>query len=139
VLDLGCGRGAVLTAVAKRLTTGTATGIDLWGAEHDQSGNAREATLANAEIEGVSARVRVETGDMRQLTFADASFDLVVSSLAIHNIPSRAGRAGDRRGIPRPQALKAKPRAPGRHLATAAACRAAESPDAWLHHVEVGG
>src|SRR5215204_744202 len=30
VLDIGCGRGAVLTAVARRLTTGTITGIDIW-------------------------------------------------------------------------------------------------------------
>ena len=30
VLDMGCGRGAVLTAVAKRLQTGRVTGIDLW-------------------------------------------------------------------------------------------------------------
>jgi arsenite methyltransferase len=30
VLDMGCGRGAVLTAVARRLTTGRATGIDIW-------------------------------------------------------------------------------------------------------------
>jgi len=30
VLDMGCGRGAVLIAVARRLTTGRVTGIDLW-------------------------------------------------------------------------------------------------------------
>ena len=41
VLDMGCGRGAVLTAVAQRLTTGRVTGIDLWST-HDQSGNARD-------------------------------------------------------------------------------------------------
>ncbi len=29
VLDMGCGRGAVLTAIARRLTTGTITGIDI--------------------------------------------------------------------------------------------------------------
>ena len=30
VLDMGCGRGAVLTAVARRLTTGRVTGVDIW-------------------------------------------------------------------------------------------------------------
>ena len=30
VLDMGCGRGAVLTAVATRLRTGRVTGVDLW-------------------------------------------------------------------------------------------------------------
>jgi arsenite methyltransferase len=33
------------------------------------------------------------TADMRELPFADASFDLVVSSLAIHNIHAPGGRA----------------------------------------------
>lgn len=92
VLDMGCGRGAVLTAVAARLTSGRVIGIDLWSTR-DQSGNAREVTLRNASLEGVADRVGVETGDMRALPFPDASFDLVVSSLAIHNIPSAVERA----------------------------------------------
>jgi SAM-dependent methyltransferase len=92
VLDMGCGRGAVLTAVAKRLTTGRATGVDLWRSI-DQSGNAPEATMANARLEGVADRIVLETSDMRALPFADASFDLIVSSLAIHNIPGLDGRA----------------------------------------------
>ena len=92
VLDMGCGRGAVLTAVAKRLTTGRATGIDLWRSI-DQSGNAPAATIANAKVEGVADRIALETGDMRKLPFADGSFDVIVSSLAIHNIPGKDGRA----------------------------------------------
>jgi arsenite methyltransferase len=40
----------------------------------------------------VGDRVDVETGDMRALPFPDATFDLVVSSLAIHNIRSNADR-----------------------------------------------
>jgi SAM-dependent methyltransferase len=91
VLDMGCGRGAVLTAVAKRLTTGRATGVDIWST-HDQSGNARDVTLRNASREGVADRLAVETGDMRALPFPDASFDVVVSSLAIHNIKSSDDR-----------------------------------------------
>lgn len=92
VLDMGCGRGAVLTAVAKRLTTGRATGVDLWRSI-DQSGNAPEATMANAKVEGVADRIVLETSDMRKLPFMDAAFDVIVSSLAIHNIPGREGRA----------------------------------------------
>lgn len=88
---MGCGRGAVLTAVARRLTTGRVTGVDIWSTS-DQSGNARDVTLRNASLEGVSDRVQIETGDMRALPCADATFDLVVSSLAIHNIRSNADR-----------------------------------------------
>lgn len=91
VLDLGCGRGAVLVAVAKRLTSGRVTGIDLWSAR-DQSGNARDVTIRNATLEGVQDRIDVRTGDMRSLPFGDAAFDVVVSSLAIHNISSHAAR-----------------------------------------------
>ncbi|MDP8982645.1 MAG: class I SAM-dependent methyltransferase [Acidobacteriota bacterium] len=91
VLDVGCGRGLFLVGAAKRLKTGRATGIDVWRPE-DLSGNRAEAALANAKAEGVGDRVKVETGDARKLPFADRSFDVVVSSLAIHNIPD----AGDR-------------------------------------------
>jgi len=92
VLDMGCGRGAVLVAVARRLTTGRVTGIDLWST-HDQSGNSRDVTIRNASLEGVKDRIVIETGDMRALPFPDASFNVVVSSLAIHNISSNGDRA----------------------------------------------
>ena len=91
VLDMGCGRGAVLTAVARRLTTGRATGIDIWSTK-DQSGNARNVTVLNASLESVGDRVQIGTGDMRALPYSDETFDLVVSSLAIHNIRSNADR-----------------------------------------------
>ena len=91
VLDLGCGRGAVLLHAAKRLDTGRATGVDLWRTQ-DQSGNAEAVTRSNAEAEGVSDRVDLATGDLRALPFEDAGFDLVVSSLALHNIPAAEAR-----------------------------------------------
>jgi arsenite methyltransferase len=90
VLDLGCGRGAVLLAAAKRLPRGRAMGVDLWRA--DQTDNSREATLANAALENVADRVEVHTADMTALPLAGDSVDVVVSNLAIHNIPTRAGR-----------------------------------------------
>jgi arsenite methyltransferase len=90
-LDIGCGRGAVLTAVARRLTRGRVSGVDIWSTK-DQSGNKKDVTLHNAYLEGVGDRVQVETADMRALPYPDATFDLVVSSLAIHNIASIADR-----------------------------------------------
>ena len=91
ILDLGCGRGAVLLMAAQHLTTGRAVGVDLWR-RVDQSGNSAEATRRNAIAEGVADRVELHTGDMTALPFEDNSFDVVVSSLAIHNISGRAGR-----------------------------------------------
>lgn len=91
ILDMGCGRGAVLMLAAQRLTTGRAVGVDLWRGV-DQSGNSAEATRRNAVAEGVADRVEVHTADMTALPFEDNSFDVVVSSVAIHNIRGRAGR-----------------------------------------------
>ena len=90
LLDLGCGRGAVLIAAARRLPTGRAVGADRW--TRDQSGNSPEVTLANAAAAGVADRVEVHTADMTALPFPDGSFDVVTSALAIHNIPTPGGR-----------------------------------------------
>ncbi len=92
VLDVGCGRGLLLIGAARRLTRGKAVGIDLWRSV-DQSGNRPQVTYANARAEGVAERVEIKTGDMRELPYPDSSIDVVVSSLAIHNIPDPAGRA----------------------------------------------
>ena len=48
--------------------------------------------MENARKEAVSDRVRLVTGDMRALPLADRSVDVVLSSLAIHNVQGEAGR-----------------------------------------------
>ncbi len=91
VLDMGCGRGILMNKVAKHLPSGKVVGLDLWQ-KADQSGNSPEATLANARAEGVADRVEIRTGDMRRMPFPGNTFDVVVSSLAIHNIADKEGR-----------------------------------------------
>lgn len=91
VLDIGCGRGLMLIGAAKRLATGKAVGIDVWHAE-DQTGNKPDETIENARLEGVADRVEVQTMDMRSLRFGDASFDVVVSHWAVHNLSRQADR-----------------------------------------------
>lgn len=85
VLDVGCGLGLFLIGAAKRLSTGRAVGVDKWQQE-DLSGNNAAGTLNNAMIEGVADKVEVHTGDARKLPFDDASFNVVLSSMALHNI-----------------------------------------------------
>ncbi|MEV5751105.1 class I SAM-dependent methyltransferase [Actinoallomurus sp. NPDC052308] len=92
LLDLGCGRGAVLLMAAERLTTGRAVGVDLWRTV-DQSGNAMDVTERNSVAEGVRDRIELRTGDMTELPFGDGEFDVVVSNVAVHNIKSAEGRA----------------------------------------------
>jgi arsenite methyltransferase len=91
IIDVGCGRGAVLLMAASLLPTGKAVGVDLWKSS-DQSGNAISVTQRNAELEGVPERIELRTADMQKLPFPDTSFDVVLSSLAIHNIQDPAGR-----------------------------------------------
>jgi SAM-dependent methyltransferase len=100
VLDVGCGRGLLLIGAAKRLKTGKATGVDVWQSDV-LSGNSPEAPLRNAKAEGVENRVKIESADARKLPFGASSFDVVVSSLAIHNIQSGPERAKALREIAR--------------------------------------
>lgn len=100
VLDVGCGRGLLLIGAAQRLTTGKATGIDIWQSE-DLSGNRPEAALENARRAGVAERVQIQTADMRQMPFADNTFDVVLSRAAIHNLYKAGDRAQALREIAR--------------------------------------
>jgi SAM-dependent methyltransferase len=92
VLDAGCGRGLLLIGAAKRLKSGRATGVDIWSTE-DLSDNSSEAPRENAKLEGVADKVRVESGDVRKLVYPEANFDVVLSSLVVHNIAGADERA----------------------------------------------
>ncbi len=90
-LDVGCGRGLLLNGVASALTSGKAFGVDIWSMK-DQSGNSREAALENAKIEETESKIEIVNTDMRSLPFQDGFFDIIVSSLAIHNLKSEEDR-----------------------------------------------
>jgi arsenite methyltransferase len=100
VLDVGAGRGLLLIGAAKRLREGKAVGIDIWNAE-DLSGNGPQALVKNIEIEKVGARTAVKSEDARKMSFDDASFDVVLSNLCLHNIYDAAGRVQACREIAR--------------------------------------
>jgi ubiquinone/menaquinone biosynthesis C-methylase UbiE len=78
--------------LAKLVPHGRAVGLDLWRFA-DQSGNGPQAAHRNLAAEGVSDRSALETGDMTAMPFPDATFDLVASNLAIHNIHGEEGRS----------------------------------------------
>lgn len=86
VLDVGCGTGMLLNGCAQKLTTGKAIGIDLWQQEVAGSTN---TLWENAKAEGVAGKVEYQMMDARHLTFENATFEVVVSSLALHHIGSQ--------------------------------------------------
>jgi SAM-dependent methyltransferase len=93
VLDVGCGNGFLLIEAAKHLTSGSATGIDLWKTNAGEQ--SPEVARRNAHLEGVADRVEIKNADARAMPFADSTFDVIVSSLMLHH----AGGSVDRNQV----------------------------------------
>ena len=91
MLDIGCGRGAVLISAAHRLPQGRATGAN-WRLRH-QTGNSRASAEGNAMVEGVSDRVELVAANARDLPFPPESFDVVLSNLTFSNVHGSQERA----------------------------------------------
>ena len=89
VLDVGCGRGLLLAGAAKRIATlsgtGHATGIDVWS-NVDMGGNSAAATQHNLDLEGISDYCTLLSQPAQEMSFPDATFDVIVSNLCLHNI-----------------------------------------------------
>jgi SAM-dependent methyltransferase len=100
VLDVGTGRGLLMVGAAHRLSGGRSIGTDVWRAS-DLSGNQAAAAEKNAALEGVADRCEVRNDDARRMEFPDASFDVVLSNLCLHNIHGAEGRATACREIAR--------------------------------------
>ena len=81
----------LLALHAARRTSGTVHAVDLWLGK-DLSGNGEERLRRNAELLGVASRVKVHTADVRSTGPADASVDVVLSALCVHNLGSRPDR-----------------------------------------------
>ena len=91
VLDVGTGRGLLLVGAARRLTTGHATGIDIWNKE-DLSGNALDRTEQNLAVEGVTENCSLLSEGAQKMSFPDNSFDVILSNLCLHNIYDKPTR-----------------------------------------------
>ena len=84
VLDWGSGRGLMLVGVAKRLKSGRVTGLDFT--------SDAEAAKANAKLEGVLDKVRIDAGDPLKLVYPDNHYDVVVSALALNQVSEHDDR-----------------------------------------------
>jgi SAM-dependent methyltransferase len=84
VLDVGTGSGIMLFGFAKRLTNGKAIGIDLY--LPNAGGGTADQFWKNAHLEGLAQKVDLQNVDARKMPFENASFDVIVSSFALHHI-----------------------------------------------------
>lgn len=76
VLDVGTGPGVLLAEIARQRPDVQATGIDL---------SADMVAAANRTLAGLGNRVAARVGDVSNLEFPDASFDVVVSTFSMHH------------------------------------------------------
>lgn len=76
VLDVGTGPGVLLVELARRRPDLQLAGIDL---------SADMVAAAKRNLREFGERASVRTGDVTDLPFEDASFDLIVSSLSLHH------------------------------------------------------
>ncbi|HKP87434.1 MAG TPA: ubiquinone/menaquinone biosynthesis methyltransferase [Blastocatellia bacterium] len=81
-LDIACGTGDITFAVARRLTSGRATGLDITQAMLDIAERKRQ--------EGRVANASFHRGDILRMPFADETFDCVTAGYALRNVPDVA-------------------------------------------------
>jgi SAM-dependent methyltransferase len=91
VLDVGSGTGRTAVQVAKRLTSGKLVGIDIWDTT-ELSGNSPEKAYANAEIEGVKAKVEFKFGNVLEIPFDNDVFDILTCSSVLNNLHGEENR-----------------------------------------------
>ncbi|MHA1566835.1 MAG: methyltransferase domain-containing protein, partial [Alphaproteobacteria bacterium] len=78
MLDCGCGPGTLTLGFAQRVAPGETIGIDREASQF-------AATIETAQHEGID-NLRFETGDIYELPFADANFDVVFTSAVLGSV-----------------------------------------------------
>jgi len=91
VLDVGCGTGHLAQAVAKRSRPGEVRAIDL-----------ALPYIDHAKSRNRDAKVIFELGDACAMTFADQTFDRVLSLLVLHFVPQAAQAISEMRRVAKP-------------------------------------
>lgn len=81
ILELGCGTGNLSLAIAKRFPEAELTAVDL-----SQSSLDLHAKRFAFESDVRPTNVNTLCKDMRELDFGDGSFDLILSTIALHHL-----------------------------------------------------
>jgi SAM-dependent methyltransferase len=88
VLEVGCGRGIALPVLAERLRPTELVGIDI---------DPLLVSFARERVQHLGLTATVLEGDLRDLPFDDASFDLVIDFGTCYHVSG--GRAGTRAAL----------------------------------------
>jgi ubiquinone/menaquinone biosynthesis C-methylase UbiE len=89
VLDVGCGPGHLVERLADRGLT--VSGIDL------------DPAMIERAVRRIGERAELVAADVVSLPFADASFDLVVSTFSMHHWADHSGGLGEIRRVLKPE------------------------------------
>ena len=79
LLDLGCGTGSLIIFAKKRNSN-----VDIVGVDVDE----RVLEIAQRKIQKETLKVRLVKTGASKLPFPDSSFDVVVSTLVFHHLPT---------------------------------------------------
>ena len=85
LLDIGCGPGEILARLATIAPAIQTTGADIDAAMIERADRKADRAVAR----GATSRPTFVVADAAALPFADASFDVVVSSFSVHHWPDR--------------------------------------------------
>ena len=85
MLDAGCGAGRTFIALGRAFKKERIVALDRFDSDYIEGGG-RRLLEQNLQLAGLTERVRIESGDLTALPFADRSFDAVVSAHAIDHL-----------------------------------------------------
>ena len=98
LLDLGCGPGEILVRLATIAPAIQTTGVDIDAAMIERAEHRVDRALAR----GARGRPAFVVADAASLPFADASFDVVISSFSVHHWPDRNAGLAEAMRVLRP-------------------------------------
>jgi ubiquinone/menaquinone biosynthesis C-methylase UbiE len=120
VIELGCGPGVAIAALATRATHGLVVGVDASRVMIAQAGRRNKAAVA-------AGRVRLINAPVERLSVRDGLFDAALAVNTVGIWPEPAARLSELGQLLRPGgriALVSQPRCPGATAATTAAAAA---------------
>ena len=86
VLDAGAGSGRAAVGVLLTRPQARVTGLDIYDGYYGIDDNTPARFMKNAQIAGAADRADARVGDVREIPFADGTFDAVVSSYMIDHL-----------------------------------------------------